>query len=307
MKLIKGLGLLSFIAILSGSCFDPPEFPDAPQVEYEDLNFIPARNPGDLDSLILYMRFKDGDGNLGFYGEDDISAPFHDVFFYQETGTPGAPAIAPLSTEFGTLEGREYHLLVIDDPSRGTLVTHRTREKGNYSSILPAPEVCPGSNNKYMKNYEYLGGVPTPDKPADGRWLLISAEDKAALDPRTKLVDSLPKIDPLYYQIRDSLYFTHNPDHYNIEVEFYVKDPLDGSFKLFDWRDELCTTFDGRFPVFKENEDDSSVDGTLKYAMTSLGFKALFSIKTLKLRFRIKDRATPPNYSEWRETPEFRL
>ena len=304
MKLIKGLGLLSFVAIISGSCFDPPEFPAVPQIEYEDLKFIPARQPGDLDSLILQIRFKDGDGDLGFYGEEDISDPFHDVFFYQEAGTPGAPKIEPIATDFGTLEGREYHLLKIPDASKGALVTYRTREKPGYSSILPAPEVCPGSNNNYMKNYEYLGGAPEPDKPADGRWLLIRAEDKAALDPRTRIVDSLPKSAPQYYQIRDSLYYTPNPDHNNIEVEFYVKDPTaPGGFRLFDWRDELCTTFDGRFPVF--SEDNSSIDGTLRYAMTSLGFKTLFSIKTLKLRFRIKDRLRHP--SNWEETPEFRL
>jgi hypothetical protein len=306
MKLIKGLGLLSFLAVISGSCFDPPEFPATPQIEYEDLRFIPARQPGEMDSLILHINFKDGNGDLGFYGEDDINDPFHDVFFYQETGTPEAPKIEPLGTIFGIpFPGeREYHLLEIADPSKGTLVTHRTRQKPGYSSLLPAPESCPGSNNKYMKNYEYLGGAPLPDQPADGRWLLIRAEDKAALDPKTKLVDSLPKTKPEYYQIRDSLYYTPNPDHNNIEVQFYVKDPTaPGGFKLFDWRDELCTTFDGRFPVF--SEDRSSIDGTLTYAMTSFGFRTLFSIKTLKLRFRIKDRARNP--SNWEETPEFRL
>lgn len=304
MKLIKGFGLLCFVAILSGSCFDPPEFPVVPQIEYEDLQFVPASGPGEFDSLNLFLHFKDGDGNLGFYGEEDISAPFHDVFFYQENNGE----LEPLSTLFGLLEGREYHLLEIPDPSKGTLVTYRSRKKAEYSSLPPAVP-CPGSNNVYMKNYEYLGGAPKPDQPADGRWLLIRAEDKAALDPKTKLVDSIPANNPMYYQIRDSLYFTHNPDHYNIEVQFLVKDPTaPGGFVLYDWRDELCTTFDGRFPVFSDKE--TSIDGTLRYSMTSLGFRTIFSIKTLKLRVRIKDRGVDgrnPNYSNWIETPEFRL
>ena len=299
MKLIKGLGPLSFLALMVGACFDPPEFPVVPHIEFEDIEFIPARQPGDFDSLNLYLHFKDGDGNLGFYGEDDIDSPYHDVFFYQENNGN----IEPLTTRFGFLEGREYHLLEIPDPSKGDLVTYRTRQKPEYST-LPPPVTCPGSNNIYMKNYEYLGGAPEPEKPADGRWLLIRAEDKSALDPRTRLVDSLPKVNPVFYQIRDSLYFTHNPAHYNIEVQFLIKDlQAPGGYTVFDWRDELCTTFDGRFPVFSDGEN--SIDGTLRYSMTSLGFKVLFSIKTLKLRVRIQDRDL--NYSNWMETPEFTL
>ena len=100
------------------------------------------------------------------------------------------------------------------------------------------------------------------------------------------------------------MYFTPNQDHYNIEVDFLVKDPSapDG-FREFDWREEFCTTLDGRFPVFSDN--NSSIDGTLKYSMTSLGFRALFSIKTLKLRVSIKDRAR--NRSNVITTPEFTL
>lgn len=300
MKLIKGSGLLSFLIILSGSCFDPPEFPVVPQIEFERTAFIPAKSLGDLDTLDIYLRFKDGDGDLGFYSEKDISAPYHDVFFYQENNGQ----LEPLRSLFGTLEGREYHLLEIPDPSKGTLVTYRSRMKPQYASLLPPVVACPGSNNTNMKHYEYLGGAPNPDKPADGRRLLIRAADKAALDPKTRLVDSLPKVNPEYYQIRDTLYFTPNPDHYNITVEFLVKDPTaPEGFTVYDWRENYCTTFDGRFTVF--SDEKSSIDGTLRYSMTSFGFKTVFSIKTLKLRVSIKDRAG--HTSNVIETPEFTL
>ena len=294
MKLIKGLGLLSFLTIISVSCFDPPEFPPVPQIEFEDIQFIGGQ-PGDFDTLNLIIRFKDGDGNLGFNeSSQDISDPFHDVVFYQENNGQ----LQPLSHDSGFVGEDEYDLLIIPDPSLGTLATFRTRQKPGYES-LPGGEVCSGSNN--LKHYEYLGDAVGAPQGGDGRRLLILASDSAVLDPKIKIVDRIPKVNPIYYQIRDTLYFTPNPAHYNIEVDFLVKGP--NGFTQFDWREEFCTTFDGRFPVFSDKK--SSIDGTLKYTMTSLGFRALFSIKTLKLRVLIKDRLG--NTSNVMETPEFTL
>lgn len=292
MKLIKGLGLLSFLAIISGSCFDPPEFPVVPQIEFERIQFIPARTPSDFDSLNLYINFKDGDGDLGFHeGTMDISNPYHNAFFYQENNGE----LEPLSTLSGYIGENEYDLLEIPDPAKGKLVVFRTSKKPEYSFLPPTFDCT---------HYEYLGGRPDPNNSSDGRRLLIAAEDLAALDPQIKIVDSIPASAPEYYQIQDTLYYTPNPDHYNIEVDFLVKDPsAPGGFREFDWREEYCTTFDGRFPVFSDKE--SSIDGTLRYSMTSLGFRTLFSIKTLKLRISIKDRAL--HTSNVIETPEFTL
>lgn len=293
MKLIKGLGLLSFLTVISVSCFDPPEFPVVPQIEFERIEFINSPEPSDFDSLNLYINFKDGDGDLGFYeNSEDTSEPYHNASFYQEDNG----ALTPLSTiTVYSLDNVEYDLLLIPDANKGKLVTFRTRKKPEYN-FLPPTFNC--------ANYEYLGGAVNPDNASDGRRLLIEASDLPALDPAVKLVDSIPKQNPQFYQIRDSLYYTPNPDHYNIEVDFLVKDPsAPGGFREFDWHQEFCTTFDGRFPVFSDKE--SSIDGTLRYSMTSLGFTSLFSIRTLKLRIKIKDRAR--NASNVIETPEFTL
>ncbi|MEQ9413763.1 MAG: hypothetical protein RIF39_08025, partial [Cyclobacteriaceae bacterium] len=90
-------------------------------------------------------------------------------------------------------------------------------------------------------------------------------------------------------------------------VDFLVKQN-DGSFQEFDWRTEFCTTYDGRFPILAKNSDLSlknSIEGTLRYAMLSTGFKLQFSIKTLKLRIMIQDRLL--NKSNVIETPEFQF
>jgi hypothetical protein len=294
MKLIKGLGLLSFLVILTGSCFDPPEFPVVPQIEFQRIEFIDSIDPSEFDSLNLYIKFKDGNGDLGFNeSSSDISNPFHNAFFYQENNGQ----IQALTTRSGLVGSDEYDLLDIPNPEKGKLVVYRTRKKAGYN-FLPQTFHC--------SSYEYLGGKVDPANAGDGRRLLVDKADLAALDPLIKVVDSVPGEAPgqILYQIRDTLYYTPNPDHYNIEVDFLVKDPsAPGGFREYDWRKEFCTTFDGRFPVFSDKE--SSIDGTLRYSMTSFGFTSIFSIKTLKLRVSIKDRER--NTSNVIETNEFTL
>lgn len=298
MKLIKGLALLSFLVIVAGSCFDPPEFPVVPQIEFERIEFINSPDPSQFDSLNLYINFKDGDGDLGFTrSAGDNQDPFHSANFYQENNGK----IEPLATLLATVGQDSYELLLIPDPSKGQLVTFNTRKKPEYA-FLPAADNCTGSNS--LKYYEYLAGRVDPANASDGRRILVESNDLPALGPSVQLVDSFPTKNPEYYQIRDTLYYTPNPAHYNIEVDFLVKDPsAPGGFREFDWREEYCTTFDGRFPVFSDKQ--SSIDGTLRYSMTSLGFTSVFSIKTLKLRVSIKDRAL--HTSNVIETPEFRL
>ncbi len=294
MKLIKGLGLLSFLVIVSGSCFNAPEFPIVPQIAFEKIEFVDSPDPSDFDSLNLYINFKDGDGDLGFSdGAFDISDPYHNSFFYQEN----QGKIEPLSTVTGYVGEDQYDLLEIPNPERGQLVVFRTKRKPEYSFLPPTFDCA---------DYEYLGGPLDAGNSSDGRRLLIEKSAVAALDPLVKLVDSIPGSDgkTAYYQIRDTLYYTPNPNHYNIEVDFLIKDPTaPGGFREFDWRKEFCTTFDGRFPVFSDKQ--SSIDGTLRYSMTSLGFTTLFSIKTLKLRVSIKDHAL--HSSNVIETREFTL
>jgi hypothetical protein len=138
MKLIKGLALLSFLVIISGSCFDPPEFPVVPEIEFDRIEFIPAPSPYDVDSLNLYIHFKDGDGNLGLSKTSkDNSDPFHNAYFYQESNG----AVEPLATERGFIEGVEYDLLKIPDPEKGKLVFFRTRLKPGYN-FLPPGDIC---------------------------------------------------------------------------------------------------------------------------------------------------------------------
>src|SRR5687767_2628503 len=85
MKIIRGLGIFLITATLFSSCFDPPQFPVIPEIEFEKIVFID--DPATVtDSLVLSISFRDGDGNLGVDPNDlrYISDPFHNAFYFQE-------------------------------------------------------------------------------------------------------------------------------------------------------------------------------------------------------------------------------
>ncbi len=87
MHLIRGFCL--FVIILTGvtSCFNPPDFPVAPQIEFESIQYKEYGTGFDsnYDSLILRISFKDGDGDLGL-GSTENEAPYNNKFYYSVNG-----------------------------------------------------------------------------------------------------------------------------------------------------------------------------------------------------------------------------
>jgi len=232
MKLIKVLPVFALLLVLNG-CFETPDFPVIPQIEFDNVIFKEVPGAGNPDSLIVIIRFKDGDGDLGL-GPEEIT----DI--YRE---------------------RNYYL-----DRDGDLVVYSTRLKPGYADLLP-PYEHPFTCTNWIINPTISGNI-----------------------------------------VRDTVYMELNPNFNNFFVEFLVKN-LDGSFTEFDWRfiqPGACgTDFNGRFPLLKDQSRPSPLEGRLRYGMTSLGFKPLFNLSTLKLRITIQDRAL--NRSNTVESPEFRL
>lgn len=79
MKAGKMAGWALAGALLMGlqSCFEPPEFPVVPRIEFDNIIFRDAPNPADADSLILTIRFTDGDGDLGINANEN-QPPFNE-------------------------------------------------------------------------------------------------------------------------------------------------------------------------------------------------------------------------------------
>jgi hypothetical protein len=239
MKTIRAVGLFAVVLAGSGACFNPPEFPVTPQIEFESIRYKEVGTGSDakFDSLILTLSFKDGDGDLGL-AADEIGCISDSICY-----------------------NNKFYFI---KKSNGRPVTYKDKRTDPL--------------------YNYL---PLWDKPYNcTNWEIRTTNN-----------------------VRDTLYFELNPDHYNIEVDFLVKNG-DGSFTEFDWRNEFdfpnCSQgFDGRFPILFKDKPGAPLEGKIRYGMVSTGFKFLFSVKTLKLRVQIKDRAL--HKSNIIETPEFIL
>lgn len=234
MSLIRGFGL--FVIILTGitACFNPPEFPIQPSIEYESVDYVEYGNGFDTnaDSLILKIKFRDGDGDLGL-AATETSPPYNNKYYFKM--------------------------------SNDKFITYSTKR------TVPGYDTLPD----FVQPYNCIN------------WEVFRQNNAVV----------------------DTFYFQLNPDFYNITVDYLVKNN-DGSFTEYKWEEAFnypaCGgTFDGRFPILYKDQPGAPLEGTIRYGMGSTGFKILFSIKTLKLRIQIKDRAL--NKSNIIETPEFTL
>jgi hypothetical protein len=73
--------LFFMLSLLSG-CITPPEnFPSVPEISFEDMRFV---NTAGADSLVISVRFKDAEGDLGL-NPTDVDPPFQPVNFKRNT------------------------------------------------------------------------------------------------------------------------------------------------------------------------------------------------------------------------------
>lgn len=268
MKAFKGLILFCFLAFGVSSCFTPPEFANQPEISFNRIEFKVTPDPSEADSLIIYVDFRDGNGDMGL--NDNLrDDPYHEQTFFLEDAGEVIP-IGTVQQALNNVPGYPSELPMIVTPNPpGKLVTNRSRDNGY--GFLPAFN----SGDLNCRNYT-------------SRLLLIAPVAKNTIDDSFNIVDTLrDQTGAEYYVIRDTLHFQRNLNHYNILVRFY--ESSGGPFTEFSWEDEFCTTFNGRYPIL--TDESGPLEGTIRYAMTSTGFTPLFSIKDLALDIIVKDRA----------------
>jgi hypothetical protein len=283
MKVIKSFVLLGFLLTGIGSCFDPPDFSDAPEISFSKIEFKVTPELGVMDTLILSIDFKDGDGDMGLSQSNlqHRSDPFHPFTYYLETGAGGIRPVTTYETRISTSDPtipQEVSVLKASTPL-GKLVTNRTRSKPGYGS-LPPLDPAQVDCKDYILSY-----------------LIIPPELLGTIDSTYNIVATSTTGAKL---IRDTLYFDQNLNYYNIRIRFYQK--VGGDWQEFSWEEEFCSTFNGRYPVLSDRNDP--LEGTLRYNMKSTGFLTLFSVKTLALDVIISDRSLK---SDSIRTPEFTL
>lgn len=97
--------------------------------------------------------------------------------------------------------------------------------------------------------------------------------------------------------VQDTIFLQKNPYRNNIEVMYYRKTGFD-SYEEIDWRYRASEygcgiSFDGRFPIldYESLSESSSLEGTIKYAMVSAGFRTVLRKDTFNIKFKIMDRS----------------
>jgi hypothetical protein len=85
MKLVVNwVSLCIVLAAFAASCADPPEYSNTPEILFDNIIFRDVVDPALPDSLIITVKFKDGDGDLGL-DPQETGPPYHDQVFYQIT------------------------------------------------------------------------------------------------------------------------------------------------------------------------------------------------------------------------------
>lgn len=86
LKLTKwGAFIIPIIGLIVVSCFEKPTFPVEPTISLNDLYFTESNNDL-LDSLVIIVDFRDGDGDLGLNSwETDDPYQLYDAVFDGDT------------------------------------------------------------------------------------------------------------------------------------------------------------------------------------------------------------------------------
>ena len=300
MKAIRSTILFGIGLICFGACLNEPEFDNSPQITFESISFQKGSG-GVRDSLKVTINFKDGDGDLG-QATDSTSPPYHQLNFFANDNGQLSPIPGTLISNFSLYRFRNskktpkkpsYYVEPPDAKRPGELITLASANQGFLLPPFESPYDCAANDESYLNENQ------NPDT------IYIFRDFKYIIRDKATIVDSLERIDnpnEYYYAVVDYFYLKTNPAFYNIKVQFFIKN-TDGSYTEYDWKKELCATFDGRFPILAQKE--RPLEGTLTYSMTSVGFLTTFGSKTLKLRITIFDRAL--NSSNSVDTDDFRL
>lgn len=268
MKGSRNIIIATLIALAGGSCFEPPDYSNVPQIEFEDMVY---KRVGTMDSLIFFISFKDGDGDLGL----EVS-------------------------ETGCSLGGDNNLICFQNTVHEL---YQNSQSGEYG-VINTGSPCTGTSKCYNSKFVILKPDRTPITYEDKRTNPAYASLPAMVKPFNCI--NWERV-PSGATPTDTIFVMRNPDHNNFEIDFLVKNPDGITFTEFDFTKEYdfpnCgISFDGRFPILYSDRPGSPLEGVIRFRIGSPFLKTQFSLKTLKFRIQIKDRAL--NKSNSIETPE---
>jgi len=83
MRPVSSWGAICGLAVLfMASCFDPPQYSPIPSIEFDNVIFKDIADASLADSLIVTVRFKDGDGDMGL-DPSEIAIPYNNKYYFK--------------------------------------------------------------------------------------------------------------------------------------------------------------------------------------------------------------------------------
>lgn len=306
--------LFVLVLLIFTSCFRPPEFSNTPKIALERIRLT------DEARLILTIKVRDGDGDLGLQNADD----------YAQNELP-EDLLPP------------YHKFSFVEDSEGNLVTFNSQNHiGDFYQVpvtqfyellclvidhSSEPKQCLlVDNNGNIIDDGYWGFVPYY-APSGDRTLLSSQ------DPRPTFYDCQDYELIPYYRFRsdttyeqgvqgafidqsveiagyDTVMVVRNELHFNIHVDLEILSngvfvPIEDVITSIADCDPIYTQ---RFPVFDKSDFGRPLDGSIDYSLFSPTFEITdgpILQETIRFRIQIFDRAF--NASNVVESPGFRI
>jgi len=263
--------LLTALSIwVAYSCHPPEPFPDKPHIRFNDLQYKPDERNGFQDSLILFFDFEDGDGDLGLDPGHDQYPPFDDEYPFHDFDI----IVDSVHTYFS--DGQRYahyRFVTFGDPN-----VYPPYFKYNPFSSFIDPDTFSTVDDRPAFSCDYYDT------------LRINSQKNIFILP-----GSIIDIEGFK---TDTVYMIKNPFRNNMFVDFYIDIQGNGNFQYFDWKYATSQygcglDFNGRFPIWDEDnwKNETSLQGTIKYSMKSLGFENILRTREFKLHFYIIDRS----------------
>jgi hypothetical protein len=298
VKLVSKVIVFVLATLAISSCFEEPVFSNTPEIEFEDI-YYGESEAGD-DSVVVSIRFRDGDGDLGYLKYElrdgtvinDEDDPIHANNYYLSSGGNSLKEIGTLTYYTDTIPpfnkpfpDEEIPMVVLSTRNQtGKLLTRKNQ--AGFTGNAQVPGLPAFDRDSYCNSYN----ITT---------LFIHESDWDVIDNRYYVKGSVITdfYNEKFKKIVDTVYFQPNPNHYTLEVKFFI-DNVE-----YDWFDEFCTTYNGR--LSRLSDTSSPLDGVIRYKMTSEFWKFIFTVRKLRLKIKLRDRAL--NISNEITTPEFTL
>jgi len=82
---MRKIGITILSIFIFFACEKEEEYPVIPEIDFTSFNVIPGDGQSTIAEGILVFSFVDGDGNIGFFGNDTSANPNFDVFITEFT------------------------------------------------------------------------------------------------------------------------------------------------------------------------------------------------------------------------------